>query len=172
GGWRVAGVTTIQSGHRLAVLSTNALNAFGTSAFGGDFAQLGPCTLSQVNTSGSVTDRLNKYINTSCFPVDASGLGVFPVIGADGVATGFGNTRPGIVHGPDQRNTDLSLIKQFVLPWRNDRSNLEFRAEFFNAFNTPQFSDPDNEQDSPTFGQVLSTAVAPRIIQFALKLNF
>jgi hypothetical protein len=59
-----------------------------------------------------------------------------------------------------------------VLPWRNDHSNLEFRAEFFNAFNTPQFSDPDNEQDSPTFGQVLSTAVAPRIIQFALKLNF
>ena len=172
GGWRVAGVTVLQSGHRLGVVSTNAFNAFGISGFGGDFAQLGPCTLSQVNTSGSVTDRLNKYINTSCFPVDASGLGVFPVIGADGVATGFGNTRPGIVHGPDQRNTDLSLIKQFVLPWRNDRSNLEFRAEFFNAFNTPQFSDPDNEQDSPTFGQVLSTAVAPRIIQFALKLNF
>jgi hypothetical protein len=172
GGWRVAGVTVIQSGHRLPVLSTNAFNAFGISGFGGDFAQLGPCTLAQVNTSGSVTDKLNKYINQSCFPSDANGLPVFPVVGADGVATGFGNTRPGIVHGPDQRNTDLSLIKQFVLPWPNDRANIEFRAELFNAFNTPQFSDPDNEQDSATFGQVLSTAVAPRIVQFALKLNF
>jgi len=172
GGWKVAGVTAVQSGHRLGVVSTNALNAFGISGFGGDFAQLGPCTLSQVNTSGSVTDRLNKYINQSCFPVDPILGPVFPVIGADGLATGFGNTRPGIVHGPDQRNTDLSVIKQFVLPWPNDRANVEFRAEFFNAFNTPQFDDPDNEQDSATFGQILKTAVAPRIIQFALKLNF
>ena len=172
GGWRVAGVTVFQSGHRLGVLSTNALNAFGISGFAGDFAQLGSCTLSQVNTSGSVTGKLNKYINQSCFPLDANGLGAFPVIGADGVATGFGNTRPGIVHGPDQRNTDLSLIKQFVVPWPNDRANVEFRAELFNAFNTPQFADPDNEQDSQTFGQVLKTAVAPRIVQFALKLNF
>jgi hypothetical protein len=172
GGWRVAGVTVIQSGHRLPVLSTNPFNAFGMSAFGGDFAQLGPCTLSQINTSGSITDKLNKYINQSCFPLDANGLPIYPVIGADGAATAFGNTRPGIVRGPDQRNTDLSLIKQFVLPWPNDRANVEFRAEFFNAFNTPQFGDPDNEQDSATFGQVLNTVVAPRIIQFALKLNF
>ena len=172
GGWRVAGVTVIQSGHRLPVLSTNAFNAFGISSFGGDFAQLGPCTLSQVNTPGSVTDKLNKYINQSCFPLDVAGSPIFPVIGADGVATGFGNTRPGIVRGPDQRNTDLSVIKQFVMPWPNDRANLEFRAEFFNAFNTPQFDDPDTEQDSQTFGQVLNTVVAPRIVQFALKLNF
>jgi len=58
------------------------------------------------------------------------------------------------------------------LPWPHDRANVEFRAEFFNAFNTPQFDDPDNEQDSATFGQILKTTVAPRIIQFALKLNF
>jgi hypothetical protein len=172
GGWRVAGVTVFQSGHRLPVFSTNAFNAFGINSFGGDFAQLGPCTLSQINPSGSVTDKLGKYINQSCFPLNSFGLGDFPVIGADGAATGFGNTRPGIVRGPDQRNTDLSLIKQFVMPWPNDRANVEFRAEFFNAFNTPQFADPDNEQDSATFGQVLKTAVAPRIIQFALKLNF
>src|SRR5205814_2185493 len=136
----------------------------------------GPCTIGQVDTSGSVTARLNHYVNQNCFqdltdpnnPVPLQP----PVIGADGLATGFGNTRPGIVHGPDQRNTDLALIKTFMIRWPNDKSNLEFRAEFFNAFNTPQFSDPDTEVDSPTFGKVLSTAVSPRIVQFALKLNF
>ena len=166
GGWKVAGVTVFQSGHRIPVLNTNATNVYGVSAFGQDFGQLASgCTLSQVNTPGSVTSKLKNYINTTCFTTP-------PVIGADGIATDFGNTRPGIIHAPDQRNTDLSLIKQFHTPWPNEASNVEFRAEFFNAFNTPQFSDPDNEQDSATFGQVLSTAVAPRIMQFALKFNF
>ena len=166
GGWKVAGVTVFQSGHRLPVLNTNALNAYGISAFGGDFGQLAPgCTPEQVNTSGSVTSKLNNYINAACFTTP-------PVIGADGLATGFGNTRPGIVRGPDQRNTDLSVIKEFHTKWPNEAANVEFRAEFFNAFNTPQFSDPDYEQDDSTFGVIQSTAVAPRIMQFALKLNF
>ena len=166
GGWKVAGVTVFQTGHRIPVLNTNATNVYGISAFGQDFGQLASgCTLSQVNTPGAVTSKLNKYINTACFTTP-------PVIGDDGIATDFGNTRPGIIHAPDQRNTDLSLIKQFHTPWPNEAANVEFRAEFFNAFNTPQFSDPDNEQDSATFGQVLSTAVAPRIMQFALKFNF
>ena len=166
GGWKVAGVTVFQSGHLLPVFNTNALNVYGITQFGQDFAQLAPgCSLSQVNTSGSVTDKLNNYINTSCFTAP-------PVVGDDGIATGFGNSRPGIIHGPDQRNTDLSVIKQFFTRWPNESANVEFRAEFFNAFNTPQFADPDNEQDSATFGVVSNTVASPRIMQFALKLNF
>ncbi len=166
GGWKVAGVTVFQSGHRLPVLNTNLNNAYGISSFGGDFGQLAPgCTPEQANTSGSVTSKLNSYVNKACFTDP-------PVIGADGMATAFGNTRPGIIRGPDQRNTDLSLIKQFQTRWPNEAATVEFRAEFFNAFNTPQFSDPDYEQDDSTFGVIPSTAVAPRIMQFALKLNF
>jgi Carboxypeptidase regulatory-like domain/TonB dependent receptor/TonB-dependent Receptor Plug Domain len=174
GGWKIAGVTVFQSGHRLSVFNTNAFNVFGISAFSQDFGQLGPgCTLSQVNKSGSVTSRLNNYVNASCF-IDPTGLPFSPpVIGDDGVGTGFGNTRPGIIHGPDQRNTDLSLIKQFGVPWVSEAANVEFRAEFFNAFNTPQFDDPQLEQDTvSTFGTILKTVASPRIIQFALKLNF
>src|SRR5581483_7837010 len=104
GGWKVAGVTVFQSGHRIPVLNSNATNVYGISAFGQDFGQLAPgCTLSQVNTKGSVTGKLNNYINTACFTTPN-------VIGDDGIATDFGNTRPGIIHAPDQRNTDLSLI--------------------------------------------------------------
>ncbi len=41
GGWKVAGVTVFQSGHRIPVLNTNATNVYGVSAFGQDFGQLG-----------------------------------------------------------------------------------------------------------------------------------
>jgi hypothetical protein len=161
-GWKLAGVTTIQAGHDLAVIGTNAYNLFGQSY---DFAQLSSsCTLSQVNTSGTVQSKINSYINQSCFTN-------WPIISADG-GTAFGNTRPGIVHGPDQNNTDLSLIKNFRLRWPNETSGVEFRAEMFNAFNHPQFADPGNSYGVAGFGVISGTSVAPRIAQFALKLSF
>jgi hypothetical protein len=172
GGWKLAGVTTIQSGHPLAVQNTNTFNIFGIP---GDFAQLAPnCTLSQVNTSGSVQSKIDSFINQSCFGTTVAGVYTptpYPVISADG-GTAFGNTRPGIVHGPDQNNTDLSLIKNISVRWPNEKGGIEFRAEMFNAFNHPQFFDPNTTVDSPGFGQITNMAVSPRIMQFALKLSF
>ena len=79
----------------------------------------------------------------------------------------------GILHGPGQSNTDLSLIKLFPLKWPNERTNVEFRTEFFNVFNHPIFADPDNwVSDGPSFGTITNTVANPRIIQFALKVNF
>ena len=50
GGWKIAGVTTIQDGHPLPVENTNAFNAFGINGPDNDFAQLSPnCTTSQVS---------------------------------------------------------------------------------------------------------------------------
>jgi hypothetical protein len=49
---------------------------------------------------------------------------------------------------------------------------VEFRAEFFNLLNTPQFSNPETNFSSSTFGQISSTSVNPRFVQFALKLSF
>lgn len=53
-----------------------------------------------------------------------------------------------------------------------ESSTLEFRSEFFNAFNRAQFGDPDTEFTSPTFGQISSTVVNPRVVQLALKFSF
>ncbi len=78
----------------------------------------------------------------------------------------------GIFVGPGQNNFDLSLTKKFAFGWPREDSFLEFRSEFFNAFNHPQFGIPDLEFTSPTFGQISRTSVAPRIIQFALKFSF
>jgi hypothetical protein len=166
GGWKIAGVTTIQAGHPLAVVNTNAFNLFGINGTDTDFAQLAPnCTVAQVSSSGSVQSKINHFINQSCFTAP------YPTISSDG-GTAFGNTRPGIFRGPAQNNTDLSLIKNFSLRWPSEKAGVEFRAELFNAFNHPQFADPVSAVDVGGFGQITGTAVAPRIAQFALKLSF
>jgi hypothetical protein len=178
-GWKIAGVTTIQDGHPLGVENTNAFNLYGINAPDNDFAQLAPnCTVSQVSSSGSVQSKINHFINQNCFGNTASGVFTptpYPVISSDG-GTAFGNTRPGILRGPGQNNTDLSLIKNFSPRWPNEKSFVEFRAELFNAFNHPQFSDPgysvDGTVNNASFGEITGTAVAPRIAQFALKLSF
>ena len=77
----------------------------------------------------------------------------------------------GILHGPSQVNTDLSLMKDFPV---RETMNFEFRSEFFNAFNHPIFADPDNTVSDglSSFGHIITTASNPRVIQFALKLTF
>jgi len=67
------------------------------------------------------------------------------------------------------RNFDLSLFRSFPI---TESKRLEFRAEFFNAFNTPRFGQPDSTIGDQYFGQVSSTANGPRQIQLALKLYF
>jgi hypothetical protein len=82
------------------------------------------------------------------------------------------------VYGPRFVNTDFSVIKDFPLSFR-EGMNLQFRAEFFNLFNHPQFylggAGGSGEQDinaGSTFGVINNTVNNARLIQFALKLNF
>lgn len=176
-GWSISGVTTFQAGHYLVITDSNATNAFGIQGPGADRPSLAPgCKANQVATSGSVNSRLNNFLNVAC-------LASPPVISADG-STGFGDLPIGPVRGPDQRNFDIAINKRTALTSRSDRLNLDFRAEFFNAFNTSQFSDPSPGNltagtavsgifvPNPTFGVITSTSVNPRVIQLALKLNF
>jgi hypothetical protein len=170
GGWAVSGVTTLQSGQPLTLTGTNSNNVYGITS---DRAQLAAgCTYNDLTTSGSVNSKLGNYFNKSCVLRNAAGAAIWPVVGDDGRATAFGNSGVGIVFGPDQRNFDLALSKRTPLSRIREGANLEFRAEFFNAFNTTQFSNPGTNVSAATLGVISSTAVNPRIIQFALKLNF
>jgi hypothetical protein len=165
--WSVSGVATIQSGHPLTIYSTNANNAFGINGYGGDFGEWAPgCSKYNLMTRGSLKSKLNNYFNQGC-------IGSYPVIGSDGIATGFGNMGTGLVNGPAGKNVDLALKKLIPVTWFGRESNWEFRAEAFNAFNNSNFSDPDtNPSDGAAFGVITSTIANPRVIQFALKYNF
>jgi hypothetical protein len=180
GDWTLAGVITLQDGDPLTVTGSNGNNVLGIA---GDFAELsGTCGPGQYVNHGSIESNINHYINTSCF------TGNYPIVGSEeppttctvhlpdgncpAIATGFGNSGVGILRGPGQHNVDAALYKDFGLNWPKQDTVVQFRAEAFNLFNTPQFSNPDTGQTDGTFGQIQSTSVAPRILQFALKLNF
>jgi hypothetical protein len=111
------------------------------------------------------------WINPSCF---------VPALPGE-----LGNASRVPIAGPDFVNTDFSVIKQFALPRRE--MGLNFRAEFFNLFNHPQFGMPVNDVNAGSqpasctsaggctgsqFGLVNSTVNNPRLVQLALKLSF
>ena len=50
--------------------------------------------------------------------------------------------------------------------------NVEFRAEIFNAFNTVNFDNPVTDINSVNFGRITGIVGKPRLMQFALRLNF
>jgi Carboxypeptidase regulatory-like domain/TonB dependent receptor len=141
GGWMLAGVVTLQSGHPLT-LTYNHLaglpSIFGSAA--ADRPSLsGSCARGQFVKPGSIESNIggtNTYINTTCFTDPA----VFSA--DDPVGVGFGDAGVGILEGPGQRNFDLSLIKKFPVRWPRESAQLEFRSEFFDAFNHPQIRRP------------------------------
>jgi hypothetical protein len=164
-GWQLQGVGTFQSGTPLTFTNSDASNLYGTMA---DHAYLDNtlpgCAKINLHLSGSVQSRTGEYFNTTCFNNP-------PAISDDG-GTGFGNTRAGMLRGPDQHNLDLALSKITAIA-HSENVNLEFRAEFFNALNSAQFANPDTAySDGVAFGQITGTSVASRIGQVALKLHF
>lgn len=83
-----------------------------------------------------------------------------------------------ILRGPTLTNLDIALAKTTSF---TERFKLEFRAEFFNTLNHPEFAQPTIPDgaaniDSPTFGEITTTGTfrgaTPRIGQFALRLTF
>ena len=106
---------------------------------------------------------------------------------ASAVGTDIGDVGRNCLRGPRQVNLDFSLAKLFPV---SESQAFEFRTEFFNLFNHPNFANPisnlnalfasGGRVDATTgqvlnagnFGRIISTSSNPRIIQFALKFNF
>lgn len=86
----------------------------------------------------------------------------------------FGNVGPVLpdVRTDPTRNVDLVVVKNLKASLKDHAITTQFRSEFFNIFNHPQFGAPNGSPASQTFGQVTTLANAPRDIQFALKVLF
>lgn len=85
-------------------------------------------------------------------------------------STTYGTAPRNPIVGPGTRTFDLSASKSFRI--YGESQKLMFRAEMFNAFNTPQFGNPGATLGTGTFGRVTSTAADNRQIQLALKYSF
>jgi hypothetical protein len=73
------------------------------------------------------------------------------------------------VSGPGRFLFDFNLVKRQRV---QERFDIEFRWEVFNLFNNVNFALPENDIFSSNFGQIAQTVSSPRLMQFALKLNF
>jgi hypothetical protein len=80
----------------------------------------------------------------------------------------FGNARRNSIEGPGQRLFDMAFTKIFPI---RESQFLEFRAQFSNIFNTPQFSAIDTVVNSPTYGRVISVG-AMRSLQLTARFRF
>ncbi|MFZ0772597.1 MAG: TonB-dependent receptor [Candidatus Sulfotelmatobacter sp.] len=150
-GWELASILTLQSGTPFSVLTND-------TAFVQARADLIPgCNPAG---SGSVESRLLDYFNTACF---------MSVPNMTSPPNDFGDSGRNILRGPNQRNVDISIIKYFPV---TERTKIEFRGEFFNAFNLVSFQNPVNVLAAANVGQIVETSTGPRVIQFALKFNF
>jgi hypothetical protein len=81
----------------------------------------------------------------------------------------FGNSGRNILRGPGRVNLDWSMFKDFVA---SERWRLQYRAEFFNLTNTPQFDVPNATIGNPAAGRITSTIGPNRQVQMGLRLSF
>jgi carboxypeptidase family protein/TonB-dependent receptor-like protein len=162
GGWGVNTIITLQRGFPLSIAGTGALSNAGIPNVGSPRASIvGP---RRMNNASSLNARLNEWFDTSAFaPTSGFGYGTDsrtePNLRADGI-----------------KNIDFAAVKSTQFG-PDDRLALEFRAEFFNFFNHPQFAPPNTSccqsvAQNGTFGQVTSQYNLPRVIQFGLRMSF
>ena len=150
GGWHVGGIITLRSGFPFSPAI-----GFDPSNTGSPGSQRS----NQIGTGSVPHPSPYLWFNPNDFPIPNCPNGC------------FGNAHKNILEGPGEKTADLSARKMFNV---TDRFNVEFRAEFFNAFNHAVFSQPDNYiTDGPgATGVITSTVIPQRQIQFALKLAF
>ena len=167
GGWQFNGIVSLQTGSPFSVTAPSSNNPNGQQS---GVALLASCS---GDPFSGATDSASSYTTTGRFIVP----GGFSVPGPGT----FGTCAPLAFHGPGIEDVDLSLFKEFHI---TERYRLEFRSEFFNAFNHPNFANPNANISNPgSFGRVTSTLAPilgagtggpgdPREVQFALKLYF
>jgi len=163
GGWQASGVVTIRTGYPFTVYG-GTLNT-GWSSY--------PDRVADGRLGGSATRQLwfdpTAFRRTECNNPSRPDL------------CHYGNSAPDALVSPGANQWDLSFGKNWKLTPFGEHGRLQFRAEAFNAFNTPQFSVPNGLgwatldsviPDAPRVGEIRSIRTSMRILQMALKVYF
>ena len=173
GGWQLAGITSAQTGEAAnAVMSTDLSN---TGSFSYRPDQVANPYDFSFNSASQGTDyvcsnpghqTLDCWVNQAAFVAPALAQG-------QQSAHSFGNAKIGDLRGPKLVNFDLVLQKNFKI---RESQQIEFRSEFFNLFNHPNFGLPGGGTsvyvDVQGGAAITSTATDNRQIEFALKYTF
>jgi hypothetical protein len=148
-GWRLAGITRFSSGLPIQLYETD------DHSFVGEFFGNMDVPIYNGGKLHFTNPRSNQpYFDPSLFSLEPMGV--------------LNTSARRFFHGPGINNFDLSLLKDTRV---TERVSVEFRAEFFNAFNHTQFNNPSGDINSNSFG-VVNSARDPRIGQVALKMFF
>jgi hypothetical protein len=159
GGWSVSGIVTHHTGFPFQS---------DTGTFPIDFTQSAPGVF--VGKGSDIAKHIHQENGVvQFFSSQANALGAFAF--PFGGATGDRND----LRAPALTNVDLSILKNFTLPW-SDRQSLQLRGEAFNLFNHENFGAPSANinTNSGAFGQITSSAVrnSYRQLQVAIKYSF
>jgi hypothetical protein len=145
GSWRFNAILNLMSGYPL------------TAALGYDNANTGDSTQDRPDVIGNPNNgprKVNEWFNTAAFAAPPQ--------------YSYGSEGTNIINGPPQKQLDIALSRAWKL---YEGVNLQFRGDFFDITNTPQFNQPGSTYGTSTFG-VISSAGDPREIQFAAKIVF
>ena len=164
GGWELTGIFTARSGLPFGTTTT---------AFPVGFNFNSPAAYNNGNVGalqGNIHDATNGTIQFFDNPQavfnsanPTAGALRFPRHGE------IGNRN--ILRGPGFWNLDTALLKNFKMPW-SESQILQIRWESFNAFNHNSFGLPAIGITGTTFGQITTSASAPREMQFAIRYSF
>ncbi len=149
GGWQVNGIVNFQSGIPLSLTATN-------TSYSNNIV-LRPNNNGTSALLENPANRLDKFFKTEVFSAPA-----LYTLG------NVSRTLPD-VRGPGLGNLDFSLFKNIKF---TETRYIQFRSEFFNLTNTPEFEVPDTALQSATFGKISAQRNRPRQIQFGLKIVF
>lgn len=159
GGWQLNGIVTAMSGTPFTIFdSTDVSDQGGAPEITGFSANRPDVVSAQDPNSGPKTTT--AWLNRAAFAQ--------VIADPNSPVQQFGNAGRNIGVGPRYTNWDFSMIKNFRV---TEVKDIQFRAEFFNILNHPNFRLPDSDISSPTFNQI-QAALPPRVVQLALKFLF
>ena len=173
GGWQSNGIITLRTGFPFTVTQGNIINTANSNV-----------RPDRIGSGINPNPTINNWFNVDDFKLVSCANSAIPE------TCHYGSAGTGILDGPGAKNVDFSMFKNFRL---GERAKLQFRSEFFNLFNTPQFNVPNRGLNTggaylPTrnasgqvvfpsqagvvggVGAVTSTISPMRNIQFGLKL--
>jgi hypothetical protein len=166
-GWQWTGIYSFTSGDPLTILAGSDKSQTGNNLDRADFVGSGSTGQRGTPTSCTAT-HCKAWLDKTMFAAPTTGT--------------YGNSGKGNWRGPNLWNVDTGLLKTFVPMRSHEGINFQFRGEFFNLFNHPQWSDPNVTVSNAAFGTITSTigiatgnvatTADSRIIQLALKMNF